>query len=120
MQLRLVYGRDERETIIEELSVCGLKNNFIPHSFEISMLLFFVTPMSVITVLYVLIGMKLYKPNIASSDKRKPILISTTNRDVNHQLIVHRDPSSYVTHSKSTKRVVKMLGKILNDDVTTM
>lgn len=111
MQLGLVYGRDDRGFVIEELSVCGIKNNFIPHSFEISMLLFFVTPMTIITVLYIFIGMKLYKPNITASDKRKPILISTTNGEINHQLVVHPDSSSYVTHSKSTKRVVKMLGK---------
>lgn len=109
LQLGLVYGKDASNNIVEQLSVCTVKEKFIPHSFEISMLLFFIAPMSVITVLYILIGIKLYKPNLVTPEKRKPILIPAGRREC-QQHIVHPDPANYVTHSKSTKRVVKMLG----------
>lgn len=111
LKLGLVYGKDYYGNIIQELTICSLKHETIPHSFEISMLLFFVAPMSVITVLYVLIGMKLYKPNIPTSVKRNQILISATIREIGHQHIIHSNPSLHINHSKSTKRVIKMLGK---------
>lgn len=114
MQIGIVYGKDEQEIIVDELCICAVKNDFIPYSFEISLLLFFVAPMSIITVLYILIGIKLYKPNITSSTKKIPVIISTPTGDSSHQHIVRPDPSSYVTHSKSTKRVVKMLGKFVD------
>jgi len=108
----LVYATDNYGNVINELSICSLKYTFIPHSFEISMILFFIAPMSVITVLYILIGIKLYKPSdIATPGKRKPILIPGSGRKISCELIIHAAPSNYIPHSKSTKRVVKMLGK---------
>lgn len=114
IQLGLVYAKDSYGQIMKQLSVCTLKKNFFPRAFEISLLLFFVAPMSVITVLYILIGIKLYKPNLATPGKRKPILITTAITEVNNQHIKLPDSANYETHSKSTKRVVKMLGMYEN------
>ncbi|XP_078032483.1 pyrokinin-1 receptor [Augochlora pura] len=43
---------------------CTMKKVIVQHSFELSTFLFFVVPMSLITVLYVLIGLKLRKSNM--------------------------------------------------------
>lgn len=78
------------------------------------MLLFFIVPMSIITVLYILIGIKLYKySNVSSSAKREQILIPISNGK-SHQRVVRTttaDPEFNIAQCKSTKRVVKMLGK---------
>ncbi|XP_076230594.1 pyrokinin-1 receptor isoform X2 [Nomia melanderi] len=44
--------------------MCTVKNVILSHSFELSTFLFFVVPMSLIIVLYVLIGLKLRKSNM--------------------------------------------------------
>jgi len=48
-----------------------VKNNFIEHAFEVSSFVFFVGPMTVICVLYVLIGVKLRKSKLLQGVKRK-------------------------------------------------
>jgi neuromedin U receptor 1 len=56
-----------------------VKNQLFEHTFEISSLLFFIVPMTVICVLYVLIGIKLrqskllYGKKIKSSDSERYI-----------------------------------------------
>ncbi|XP_053984457.1 pyrokinin-1 receptor-like [Hylaeus volcanicus] len=44
--------------------MCTMKRIIVNHSFELSTLLFFMIPMSLITVLYALIGLKLRKSNM--------------------------------------------------------
>ncbi|XP_076231284.1 pyrokinin-1 receptor [Calliopsis andreniformis] len=44
--------------------MCTMKRILLQHSFELSTFLFFVVPMSLITVLYALIGLKLRKSNM--------------------------------------------------------
>lgn len=86
----LVYAQDDRgNKVSEEYKICGVKNPY-PYLFESSTVIFFFAPMSVITILYMLIGMKLHR-----STSRK----STRLRD-------SRKYSGY-----GTTRVVKMLGK---------
>lgn len=61
MSFEIVHGnRDEQ-------CVCTVQQTAIPHAFGISTLLFFVTPMSLITVLYILIGLQLHKSTVGPS-----------------------------------------------------
>ncbi|XP_074640224.1 pyrokinin-1 receptor-like [Tubulanus polymorphus] len=58
MQFGLVYIPDENNKPILESSICNVKEEFsLKHSFEIATFLFFFTPMTMILVLYILIGL---------------------------------------------------------------
>lgn len=48
-----------------------MKNQFFEHSFEVSSFLFFIVPMTVICVLYILIGLKLRKSKMLYDSKIK-------------------------------------------------
>ncbi|EEZ97728.2 neuromedin-U receptor 2-like isoform X1 [Tribolium castaneum] len=50
-------------------SHCTVVSNFFQHAFEISTFVFFVGPMTLITVLYILIGIQLRKPRLAAMKK---------------------------------------------------
>ncbi|CAO1426928.1 unnamed protein product [Diamesa serratosioi] len=76
---------------------CTIVHQIIEHSFELATVLFFFTPMTIIFVLYLLIGIKL----------RSNTLVKRENGSTMHR-------SSYVSTasqqtSQSTKRVIKML-----------
>ncbi|KAK9871122.1 hypothetical protein WA026_011406 [Henosepilachna vigintioctopunctata] len=81
-------------TIIKngDCEICHFEGPIIQHSFEISTLVFFLGPMTMITVLYVLIGLKLKSSNMMN------------RRNVN------------VTQRKSSKKIVKMLGEYSIED----
>ncbi|XP_044761871.1 pyrokinin-1 receptor-like [Coccinella septempunctata] len=66
--------------------VCQLIEPIIEHSFEVSSLVFFVAPMTVISVLYILIGLKLHQ----SRNMR-------------------RQNTSVAGHRKSSRKIIKML-----------
>ncbi|XP_012141144.1 pyrokinin-1 receptor [Megachile rotundata] len=53
------------------LVMCTVKRILLQHSFELSTFLFFVVPMSLITVLYVLIGLKLRKSNMMKRSQER-------------------------------------------------
>lgn len=72
----------------------------IEHSFELATLLFFFAPMSLITVLYILIGVKLRSSTMVKRENG-----STVQRNNNLTSNIHQNTS------QSTKRVLKMLGK---------
>lgn len=76
-------------------SYCTLKKVLIPNAFLISICVFFVVPMTVITVLYVLIGLKLRKSRLINV--KRPSLSRT---DVSR----HRTATSQ-------SHVIRMLGK---------
>ena len=52
-------------------SLLQVKNQFFEHSFEVSSFLFFIVPMTVICVLYILIGLKLRKSKMLYDNKGK-------------------------------------------------
>ncbi|XP_051171605.1 pyrokinin-1 receptor-like [Leptopilina boulardi] len=56
-----------------EKTRCSIKRKLLEHAFEISTMLLFVVPMTVITILYILIGVKLRRSRLLSSVKRTPI-----------------------------------------------
>lgn len=82
------------------LDQCGVKRIIIEHSFELSTFLFFMAPMSLITVLYVLIGLKL----------RTSSLMPRTN-GVTLTRRPHTNSCRQQQTSQGTRRVLKMLGE---------
>ncbi|EEB16907.1 class B secretin-like G-protein coupled receptor GPRghp2, putative [Pediculus humanus corporis] len=82
-------------------AMCTLKRTIIDHSFVLSSFLFFVTPMTLITVLYVLIGIKLRK---SSMMKRNGSSFYNNVDNKNNQRGKYYPP-----HHQSSKRVLKML-----------
>lgn len=79
---------------------CVLKRVIIQHSFELSTVLFFLTPMTLITILYILIGLKLRTSGIIKHEHGASL----------HQR-VHVNPTCRQQTSLGTRRVLKMLGK---------
>lgn len=74
--------------------MCTMKRILLRHSFELSTFLFFVVPMSLITVLYALIGLKLRKSNMMKRSHG-------------------REQGGSCRHhpGRSSRRVLKMLGE---------
>lgn len=50
-----------------------VKNVLVEHAFEVSSFVFFVGPMTLICVLYVLIGIKLHKSKLLQGVKRRTV-----------------------------------------------
>ncbi|KAI4495351.1 hypothetical protein M0804_001552 [Polistes exclamans] len=78
----------------QDIVMCTVKRVIIKHSFEMSTFLFFIVPMSLITVLYILIGLKLRKSNMM---KRKPGNGGESQRSCKHH------------PGRNSKKVLKML-----------
>lgn len=77
---------------------CSFVKPIIEHSFEVSTLVFFVLPMSLITVLYILIGQKLKSSTMM---KKRNVFGNAGSR----------------IQTKSSRKVVKMLGEFLGTAV---
>lgn len=86
-----VYGIDQ----------CTLKRIIIEHSFELSTVLFFLTPMTLITILYILIGLKL---------RTSGLMKHSYGTSMHHRVQVNTKCRQQQT-SVGTRRVLKMLGK---------
>uniref|UniRef100_A0A8D8W1N5 Neuropeptides capa receptor n=1 Tax=Cacopsylla melanoneura TaxID=428564 RepID=A0A8D8W1N5_9HEMI len=98
VQYGVVIGKNDYDEYEPSLSVCTLKNIYIAYSFELSFLVFFAIPMTLILILYVLIGVRLHKSTI------------TRNSNVGTPCNGGRDEAYHRTdHGKATRRVVKML-----------
>ncbi|XP_043271441.1 pyrokinin-1 receptor-like [Venturia canescens] len=80
IQFGVVFIRDENGTAVPGTDTCSRKWVIIQHAFEISTILFFVAPMTIITVLYVLIGIKLRRSRLLTSARRNQPVGSGTNR----------------------------------------
>lgn len=80
---------------------CVFKRVIIEHSFEISTFVFFFTPMTLITVLYVLIGLKLRSSNFIKRDSGGTLQSRTNIGSCRQQT------------NLATRRVLKMLGKLI-------
>lgn len=79
---------------------CAIKRVIIVHSFELSSVLFFLTPMTLITILYILIGLKLRASGIIKHENGASL-----------QQRVHVHSKCRQQTSLGTRRVLKMLGK---------
>jgi hypothetical protein len=84
----------------EEEAHCTVTTQ-LAHAFEVSTFLFFVTPMTLISILYALIGFRLRRSAVM---KR-----STSSQD--SQYSVASTHGGYCKHNRSSQRVLKMLGK---------
>lgn len=89
---------------IPDSVVCYPKNVIVEHAFTISTVVFFIAPMTLITVLYALIGLRLKSSSVmknnAGGSVRSERNIYTTKRG-----------TSCRHHGQSSRRVVKMLGE---------
>ncbi|XP_012264373.4 pyrokinin-1 receptor-like [Athalia rosae] len=81
IQFGVVYSQHDNGTIIEDSARCTVKWVLIEHAFGISTMLFFVVPMTIITVLYVLIGVKLRRSRLLTAVKRTSISSSINHGD---------------------------------------
>ncbi|KYN04891.1 PREDICTED: neuromedin-U receptor 2-like [Cyphomyrmex costatus] len=101
IQFGIVYGIDyaDNGTAVLDSARCSLRWTLIEHAFEISTILFFVLPMTIIIVLYVLIAIKL----------RRSSLLSTTvsKRHHVHGVLNHVDSSRGKTNAQ--RNVIRML-----------
>ncbi|XP_014204651.2 G-protein coupled receptor 39 [Copidosoma floridanum] len=73
IQFGIVYQKSSNGTFIDSSAMCSVKPTSIQHAFEISSVLFFVVPMLIIVVLYMLIGLKLKNTRLLSISNRNPI-----------------------------------------------
>lgn len=92
----LQFGVD---TYLHNVKICTVTRTIIKHSFELSTVLIFLTPMSVITFLYILIGLKLRTSGIIKNEHSSPL-----------QHLIHVNSHRQQT-SIGTRRVLKMLGE---------
>nr|AFO73271.1 pyrokinin-1 receptor variant C [Rhodnius prolixus] len=91
LQFGLIY-------VNEPLQIqCNLKKILIVHSFEVSTLLFFIAPMTLITILYALIGLRL----------RRSALLTRNSGSFGHGDSGRKGTNSCRHHS--SQRVLKML-----------
>jgi hypothetical protein len=63
-----------------KVALCTVTSELVQHAFEISTLVFFVAPMTLITVLYALIGLKLRRSRLLPAGKRASVGSSSTER----------------------------------------
>ncbi|XP_050515162.1 pyrokinin-1 receptor-like [Diabrotica virgifera virgifera] len=115
----------------EDYCVCNVKRQVIPHAFEISFFLFFVAPMSLITILYIFIGLQLRKSTVGPSRGNsvkmrhrvyKPVVtymhpstqVIVMNRGGTVGEVVEQGEEegrkNFARSAQATKHVVKMLG----------
>jgi hypothetical protein len=108
-----------------DLVQCTVKNVIISHSFELSTFLFFVLPMTLITVLYALIGLRLRRSNMMKKDSGsfscKHLCSSCTSSSAQqpaHRSLASgssRRPNCCRHHqSHCSRRVLKMLGEFVS------
>ncbi|XP_006619356.1 pyrokinin-1 receptor-like [Apis dorsata] len=99
IQFGVVY-ENKNGSIILDTARCSMKWTLIEHAFEISTMLFFVLPMTIIIVLYILIAIKL---------RRSRMLTATVNR--NHLSVVTNHWDSGRGKSAAQRNVIRMLSE---------
>jgi hypothetical protein len=113
LQFGVVYEQlADGRVLDDEHSVCAVKRVVIPHSFEASSLLFFVAPLTLISVLYALIGLQLRRSSVRGGRDGSVRLKSGGGAcSPQHHNGDGRKNFSKNAQIKATKHVVKMLGK---------
>ena len=110
LQFGLVKHADNTNIVL-----CTLKFTLYRHSFEIATLLFFVIPMILITVLYVMIGLKLRQSNMmkrdnSSGNERNTTLRESSSGTATGNSRVKKRNCRHHT-GRNSRRVLKMLGE---------
>ena len=108
LQFGVVYKELPDGLVLADHTVCAMKRVVIPHSFEISTLVFFVAPMTLISVLYALIGLQLRR---GGSSVRLKTAVGGCRHTDRHTPADGRKNFAKNAQIKATKHVVKMLGK---------
>lgn len=86
-----------------DVMLCTVTTEQGQHAFEISTLVFFVAPMTLITVLYALIGLKLRRSRLLNANRRPSVGSSSAEKG---------NDCSTVSRSGSQKNyVIRMLGE---------
>jgi hypothetical protein len=86
---------------IEESAICSVKpERYLKHTFEVATFLFFLTPMTVITVLYILIGLAIRRSTLS----RKGSDTSTHSKNNGTELRA-------IQQARARRAVLKMLGR---------
>lgn len=96
------YGRRPDDVM------CQYKLQILQFSFELSTFLFFIVPMTLIMVLYILIGLKLKKSTLM---KRNCGQHHHRRSESTRVKVGSSRMDRHCRHSRSTRRVLKMLGK---------
>ncbi|XP_071439417.1 pyrokinin-1 receptor-like [Hetaerina americana] len=118
LEFGVVYERSEDgDMVSEEYSACTVKRVVIPHAFEISTCLFFVAPMTLITVLYLLIGLQLHRSSMMARDGGTTMGATESSENNMASTVDGCGPCSRNSRkniaknaqTKATKHVVKML-----------
>ncbi|XP_076226895.1 pyrokinin-1 receptor [Nomia melanderi] len=97
IQFGIVYEYSNGSAILDSAR-CSVKSILIEHAFQISTMLFFVVPMTIITVLYILIGIQL---------RRSRLLTVTVKRNHLPAGLVHCDSGR--GKSAAQRNVIHML-----------
>ncbi|XP_063976912.1 pyrokinin-1 receptor-like [Diachasmimorpha longicaudata] len=97
IQFGITFSLTPNGSIIPETASCSVKRQIIEHAFEISTILLFVLPMTIITVLYVLIGIRLRRSKMLMVLKPHPVSIRLNCND------------SARSKTKSQRNVIRML-----------
>lgn len=86
-----------------DVVLCTVTSEHVQHAFEISTLVFFVAPMTLITVLYALIGLKLRRSRLLHAAKRASVGSSSADRG--------SDRTATSKSGTSQNYVIRMLGE---------
>lgn len=90
---------------------CMVKRIVMKHSFELSTFLFFVAPMTLIMILYALIGLRLHRSSLMKRNSGSFCRKDKDGQGYDNKL---QHSSCRHAHSQSSRRVLKMLGKSLD------
>jgi hypothetical protein len=111
LQFGLEYEQLPDGRVLADHIVCIIKHVIIPHSFEVSTIFFFVAPMTLISVLYALIGLQLRRSSLQDGDSSVPLKTGVGGCSPQHKPADGRKNLSKKAHTKATKHVIKMLGE---------
>lgn len=100
----------------KELVLCSVKHIIIRHSFELHTLFLFILPMTLITILYILIGLRLRHSNMMKKESSASTMSATSNAiggAANVTLMTRSNSKPFCRshQGQSSRRVLKMLGK---------
>ncbi|KAH6941272.1 hypothetical protein HPB50_015461 [Hyalomma asiaticum] len=115
LQFGIVYQRTaDGSGFLPETAACMLKRP-VEHAFTVSTVLFFVLPISVISVLYILIGLQLRRSNAATRRDCSPDMNGKSHHPRSNAMVPMRTPRQSGGGSK--RAVVKMLGTLVKSKV---
>lgn len=98
IQFGIIYDYIDDSAILDSAR-CSTRWTLIEHAFEISTILFFVLPMTIIIVLYILIAIKL----------RRSSLLTATDSKRHHMPGLNQDNGKGKTNAQ--RNVIRMLSK---------